>query len=86
MIHGQQRRLYCTTCGSIGEPDTAVSGSLGVELTLWGLGLMTCVMCIPALMYSSWRRKSARQVCSACGAQNLIPTDSPLATHKLPED
>lgn len=66
-------KRFCTTCGSIGEPKSHTPGKLWVEVVLW-----LCLL-VPGLLYSLWRLNGRRKVCAHCGAQTLVPVDSPVA-------
>jgi hypothetical protein len=61
--------MVCTNCGSRGFPKA--KGSLAVEIILWLLFI------IPGLIYSVWRGFSKHTVCPKCGAQNMVPFESP---------
>lgn len=62
----------CTTCGAQGIPKTRVKGSIGIEIVLW-----LCFL-VPGLIYSIWRLTTKEKVCSTCGANTLVPIDSPV--------
>lgn len=69
--------MHCMTCGVDAPPKTSTSGSIGIEIVLW-----LCFI-VPGLIYSIWRLSSRKSVCSSCGAQTIIPMDSPAAvTHR----
>lgn len=79
-------KKICKNCGYCGEEVTNVKGSLGVEIALWLLGLLTMgILLIVALPYSLWRVCSKTKGCPKCGAPNMIPIDTP-AGRKLVED
>lgn len=61
----------CTRCGHCGETYVRPKGSGGVEFVLW------LAIILPGLVYSVWRRSSRRPVCKACGADDLVPPESP---------
>lgn len=65
--------VHCMTCGVDAASKTRTRGSIGLEIVLW-----LCLI-VPGLIYSVWRLTTRRQVCSACGAENIIPLDSPAA-------
>jgi hypothetical protein len=71
------KKLICSACGHIGSSKTAVKGNLLIEIILW------CFFIIPGLIYSVWRSSSRYKKCSACGATNLIPLDSPVGQKLL---
>ena len=62
----------CKACGFVGAPDTAVRGSLWIEIVLW-----LCFI-IPGLVYSLWRSNSRHDACRKCGSIEVIPADSPI--------
>jgi hypothetical protein len=62
----------CSSCGTVGRAKTVTRGSLLIEIFLW-----LCLI-VPGLLYSLWRLTSRHKACGACGAQTLIPLDSPL--------
>jgi hypothetical protein len=64
---------YCQHCGSLGAPKTRVKGSFWIEVILW-----FCFL-VPGVIYSVWRLTTKDKVCTACGALNMIPVDSPKA-------
>ena len=65
--------LYCPNCGTVGRPKKVTRGSFLIELFLW------LMFIVPGLIYSIWRLSTRASVCPACGAPNMIPTDSPKA-------
>ncbi len=65
--------MYCTNCGSIDKPRTRTKGSFLLEVFLW-----LCLI-LPGVLYTVWRLTTREKVCRACGAPNMIPTDSPKA-------
>ena len=62
-----------TSCGYIGEAKTITKGSIDTEIILW-----FCFL-IPGVIYSIWRHRSQREVCSACDQATIISVDSPEA-------
>lgn len=66
-------RVHCMTCGSEGRAQTRTRGSLALEIVLW------CLVIVPGLIYSVWRVSSRRRVCATCGAENIVPLDTPAA-------
>jgi hypothetical protein len=68
------RALLCTRCLNEGAPKKTNPGSFAVEVLLWIL------LCVPGLIYSAWRIASAYDACAKCGAKELVPSDSPIAT------
>lgn len=76
----------CKNCGYCGEEETKVKGSLGLEIALWILGLLTMgIGWLVALPYSIWRLCSKTKGCPKCGSENMLPLDTP-AGKKLAED
>jgi len=69
----QSNELMCTTCGSVGIPKKRIPGLFVVELLLWLLFI------VPGLAYMLWRLSNKKNVCPNCGAENMIPLDSPVA-------
>ena len=64
---------YCPQCEGVGYPIRHTSGSFFVEVVLW------LFFCAPGIVYTIWRHTSARSVCPACGAPNMVPLSSPRA-------
>ncbi|WP_288126673.1 hypothetical protein [Thiomonas sp.] len=65
--------MFCTSCGSVGEPVTNTPGSFRLELFLW------LMLLLPGLIYSVWRLTARRKVCATCSSATLIPVNSPVA-------
>lgn len=65
--------VFCSTCGHQGQPAHQTPGSFAIELVLW-----LCLM-LPGVIYTLWRLTSGHDVCANCGAQTLLPVDSPVA-------
>lgn len=65
--------LFCAMCGTEGRPRRQTRGSFLIEIVLWLLFI------IPGLIYSLWRVSTRRSVCAACGSDNVMPLDSPVA-------
>lgn len=61
----------CSNCGYMGQAKKVTKGSILIEIVLW-----LCFL-IPGLIYSIWRLTSKHLACPKCGAQNLVPLDSP---------
>lgn len=68
---------FCTTCGTVAKPKSVTRGSVWLELVLW------LMFIIPGLLYSIWRLTTRHHACRACGAQTLVPVDSPVAKARL---
>jgi len=71
------KQLICSACGQVGEGKTKIKGNGLIEVILW-----LCFI-IPGIIYSIWRSSSRHKICSACGATNLIPIDSPIGKKLL---
>ncbi len=67
----------CLQCGSIGNTERFMKGSVLTELFLWLFFLL------PGLIYSIWRHSTVAQVCAKCKSPNVIPLDSPVARNIL---
>lgn len=65
---------HCMMCGADGPTKLHTRGSIWIEIVLWLMFLL------PGLIYSIWRMTTKKEVCSACGAETLIPLESPAAT------
>ena len=81
----------CTHCGSAGSPERRRRGSLALEIGLWVLALITLplfalgapiLFLLVAVFYTLWRF-SMREVCPRCGAQAMIPADTPRGREVL---
>lgn len=70
-----KKLAMCVTCGSEVKPKTRVPGSFIMEVLLWIL------LIVPGFIYSFWRLTNIEKVCSVCGANTLVPLDSPVARH-----
>jgi hypothetical protein len=71
--------LYCPHCGTVGQAEFCVSGSVIVETLLW------VFLLLPGIIYSIWRRSTKSWVCPKCGMTGMIPLDSPIAQKALGE-
>lgn len=65
--------MHCMTCGTDAPSEVRTRGSILIEIVLW-----LCFI-IPGVIYSLWRLTTKRHVCSACGAENIVPPQSPAA-------
>ncbi len=74
------RSMVCTTCGHHGPTRAHTRGSLAIEIVLW------LAFILPGLVYSLWRLSSRRQVCASCGAESILPADSPVGRRMLRGD
>jgi hypothetical protein len=72
------KEMICTACGSSGRPKTITKGSFVIECFLW-----LCFI-FPGLLYSLWRLTTRRKGCAACGAENMVPLDSPVGRKLSP--
>lgn len=71
-------KKICRNCGYCGNEATIVKGSVIIEIALWLLGILTFgIFLLFALPYSLWRIFTKQKACPKCGAQNMIPTDTP---------
>jgi hypothetical protein len=64
--------MICSRCGSRGKPKNRTKGYFLVEVILW------CCFIVPGVIYSLWRQFSKAKVCPSCGAEAMIPLDSPM--------
>lgn len=56
----------CKNCEEVGGVTTKLLGTGWVEAVLYLFSIA------PGIIYSVWRRKGAKQVCSACGSDQLV--------------
>jgi hypothetical protein len=56
----------CKNCEEIGQVGVKLPGSGWVEFVLYLLWIA------PGILYSVWRRKGTKQVCAACGSDQLV--------------
>lgn len=84
-----RKGVVCSHCGTLGPRRLRTRGTLGLEIGLWVVGLVTLLFGIgllilpAALIYSIWRMFSRRVECTACGSPNVIPASSPAAQRIL---
>jgi len=71
------RQLICSTCGTVGKPKSVTKGSTLIELVLW-----LCLL-VPGFIYSLWRLTTRTKACRSCGAENLVPMESPVGKKLL---
>lgn len=64
-------KVVCTVCHHQGKPRRETRGSLVIEIVLW------CLACFPGLIYTLWRQTTKKDVCGGCGAEALVPVNSP---------
>ena len=64
-------KIICGACGTQDKSKTHTKGSLGMEILLW------IMFIVPGILYSIWRLTTRKKVCSVCGADSLIPADTP---------
>lgn len=62
----------CKNCEEIGQVKDIFPGSGWVEFVLFLL------IFVPGVIYSVWRRKGTKQVCSACGSEQLVAAKTRL--------
>ena len=69
----------CLNCGYVGAPRTRVKGSCLIEGILW----LTFI--VPGIIYTIWRmgRDARLTECPKCGAQNMVPVESPAGQNFL---
>lgn len=65
------KKQYCPNCGNVGKG--TVRGSLAITL------LLLCFFILPGIIYELWRESGGRRKCKVCGANGMIPADSPNA-------
>jgi len=65
--------VYCVTCGTTGRKKSRTRGSILIEIALW------LFFIVPGVIYSLWRLTTRRNVCGACGSEQIIPSSSPRA-------
>lgn len=65
----QNHPITCAACGSTSNA-VKPKGSMGTEIILWCLGILTVgVFLLLAIPYSAWRLMSKRRVCLDCGGE-----------------
>jgi DNA-directed RNA polymerase subunit RPC12/RpoP len=74
-----RKQFVCKNCGFKGARKKLVKGSILTEIFLWFFFLL------PGIIYSVWRANSKKYVCPKCGAQDMIPADSPMGQKLLTE-
>jgi hypothetical protein len=67
----------CPNCRYVGE--AKINGNGAVELILW------LFLLVPGLIYSLWRRTSARHGCPKCAAPNMVPLETPRGRELMAE-
>jgi hypothetical protein len=65
-------QLICSNCGTVGTPKTVTKGSILIEIALW------LFFIIPGIIYSIWRLTTRTKACRSCGAENMVPLNSPM--------
>lgn len=80
--------MVCTSCYAIGEPKTVIPGGAGITVlqvlllagAIFGrLPMLIVVAIVLAVIAGAMRRR----VCRTCGAQTLVPSDSPRGREVL---
>jgi ribosomal protein S27AE len=71
------KRFFCMNCGFVGDQKMLTKGSILIEIALW------IFFIVPGLIYSLWRLTTKHKACPKCGANNMIPEDSPMAQQHL---
>lgn len=79
-----RKSLYCMQCGTTAPPNLKARGNLALEMLIWLLALSFALPTLGitlflALVYSLGRHFSRTRICSACGAESVVPADSPNA-------
>ena len=74
-----RREKICSNCGFRGKPKLVTKGSILIEIVLW------LALIIPGLIYSIWRHTSRYMACPKCGADHMVPLDSPRGKILLKE-
>jgi hypothetical protein len=72
-------QLICSNCGTVGTPKTVTKGSILIEIVLW-----ICFIVL-GIIYSIWRLSTRTKACRSCGAENMVPLNSPMGK-KLQND
>lgn len=62
----------CKNCEEIGQVKDVLPGSGWVEFAMFMLFFF------PGVIYSTWRRKGTKQICSACGSDQLVAAKTRL--------
>ena len=71
------KKMLCPVCNASAKPKIKTKGSVLIELVLW-----LCFI-VPGIVYSLWRQTTKYKVCPVCGAEGMIPHNSPKAQHLL---
>ena len=67
----------CKACGS-SQVGRVTKGSMGVEISIWILGVITGGLGIPvAIGYSVWRLATRFDGCADCHGRVIVPRNSP---------
>jgi hypothetical protein len=69
----------CSSCGGIGTPRQEPQGNPIIEITLWLVGFLVCILPIPGIAYSIWRRNAFSVSCVHCGSNSVMPKHVPAA-------
>jgi hypothetical protein len=64
-------KQICPDCAFIGQPKTITKGNILVEAVLW-----LCLL-VPGFVYSLWRLTTRHMGCPQCGAEHMVPLNSP---------
>lgn len=87
-----RKGVVCSQCGTLGPRRVRPRGSLGLEIALWLVGMVTLLIGIgflilpAALIYSIWRMFNRRAACTACSSPSVVPASSPAAHRILRSD
>lgn len=71
VTHFPKEGYICQACGVRGYPEMKTRGSWRITFFL-----LLCFI-VPGILYSIWRQTSRYPVCPRCGAQGMIPINSP---------
>jgi uncharacterized membrane protein YqaE (UPF0057 family) len=73
MMNLNSKEMFCPNCGTKGKAKRKTKGSILIEIILW-----ICFI-VPGIIYTIWRLTNRYYACPACGAEGMIPLDSPRA-------
>lgn len=74
-----EKKYFCKDCHEVGVAAVSVPGSFVVEIFAWLL------MILPGLLYTLWRNSAKKNVCRACGSEQIISVKLPLAKKLMAE-
>lgn len=73
------KRMICSSCGSIGAPVVITKGSFLIEVILW------LTFLVPGLIYTIWRTTAKETVCAVCRKPTVVGIETPMG-QKLQRD